>query len=227
MSNHCVPGTPLRARPSIATVALWLAATSFAGHAMAASTEDFGYACRSLAGLSSTPLIDYNDPTMKSRLEIVESYHFNSDVRSLRKGESSTVPGDLDFVLRNVPNHYDALAAMGRWQVMNGPPRSTDGGAEPAPCYFQRAIEYRPTDPRLHLVYGVYLHQSKRLSDAERQYQKAESMGGGDAELYYNMGLLMVDMGNIPRAKEYAEKAYALGYPLPGLRNKIRAHSAN
>ena len=183
--------------------------------------------CRPLAALESNQLIDYNDPAMAPRLKIVEDYHFNSDVRALRKGQSSSIAADLDFVLRAVPNHYDALALMGRYQVMNGPPRSGDGGAENAECYFQRAIEFRPSDARLHLVYGVYLHQAKRLEEAEREYTQAESLGGGDAELYYNMGLLMVDRGNIARAKEYAAKAYGLGYPLPGLKNKIQKYSPN
>jgi Flp pilus assembly protein TadD len=167
-------------------------------------------------------LIDYNDPAMAARLQIVEAYHFNSDVRSLRKGQSSTVAGDLDFVLRAVPNHYPALAAMGRWQATNGAPKAADGHAEPAQCYFERAIRFRPTDAQLRVAYGVFLHQTRQLDAAQREYEAAEAMGGGGAELYYNMGLLLLDRGDIERAQQYADKAYELGYPLPGLKNKLK-----
>lgn len=184
-------------------------------------------ACRPLTGLTNSPLIDYNDPAMKARLQIVEDYHFDADVRALRKGQSGSIASDLDFVLRNVPNHYDALALMGRWQTQNGQPRSSDGAAERAECYFLRAIEFRPTDARLHLIHAIFLHQSKRYADAEREYLQTESMGGGDAELYYNLGLLMLDQGNVARAREYASKAYGMGYPLPGLRNRLRQQGSN
>jgi Flp pilus assembly protein TadD len=226
MSNRNLPG-PASSWCASTAVLLLLATATPGRTGTAQASEDMASACRSLVAITSTPLIDYNDPTMKSRLQIVEEYHFNSDVRSLRKGESSTVAGDLDFVLRNVPNHYDALALMGRWQVQNGPPRSADNGAERAECYYQRAIEFRSTDARLHLIYGIYLHQSKRLADAEREYHRAETMGGDDAELYYNLGLLMIDMGDLTRARGYADKAYQMGYPLPGLRNKLRQQSSH
>ena len=189
--------------------------------ALAATTGAAPIACRSLDQLGATHMFDYNDSAYASNLKLVESYHFNSGVRSLSKGQSSTVPGDLDFVLRAVPNHYEALSAMGRWQLLNGSPRSGTVRYEPADCYFQRASAFRPSDPRVHLVYGIYLHQAKRLLEAGQQYTQAEAMGWDDAELYYNFGLLLVDTGDIPRARRYAEKAYALGYPLPGLKNKL------
>lgn len=225
MSNPITTVTSRRLLKLLASILALQAAAVLPGTATASASEPV-VPCLPLQATATETLIDYNDPTMAGRLKIVEDYHFNSDVRSLRKGQSGTVAGDLDFVLRAVPNHYEALSAMGRWQALNGPPKTSDGAAERAGCYMARAIEFRPTDARLHLIYGVYLHQTKRLADAEQQYLKAESIGGGDAEVYYNLGLLMVDMGNLKRAQQYADKAYAMGYPLPGLRNKLRRASS-
>jgi len=37
-----------------------------------------------------------------------------------------------------------------------------------------------------------------------------------------NMGLLYFDLKNYKLAQDYAQKACQLGYPLPGLRNKLK-----
>lgn len=40
------------------------------------------------------------------------------------------------------------------------------------------------------------------------------------------MGLLYVDLGNLEKAREYAERAQTLGYPLSGLQRKIAQWSS-
>jgi tetratricopeptide (TPR) repeat protein len=42
------------------------------------------------------------------------------------------------------------------------------------------------------------------------------------AEIKYNMGLLQIDVGQIDAAVESAKKAYELGFPLPGLKNRLQ-----
>src|SRR5690606_27542173 len=49
-----------------------------------------------------------------------------------------------------------------------------------------------------------------------------EAVGGRSAEINYNLGLICVELGDIEAAVEYAEAAYALGYPLEGLRTKLK-----
>jgi TPR repeat protein len=46
-------------------------------------------------------------------------------------------------------------------------------------------------------------------------------LGLNSPELYYNLGLLYLDMKDLRQAKEYADKAYGEGYPLPGLKNRL------
>ncbi len=164
---------------------------------------------------------DYNDPAQAVRLHTVEVNHLNSDVLRLKKGETATnLARDLAFALRQFPNHPAALNAMGEWQLKHG---GTDDPEQvwTAECYFQRAIAFRPNDPVVHVVYAIYLHKARRLQDAERAYQSAEESGATGADYFYNRGLLEVDLGNLDKAGEYAQKAYAQGFPLPGLRDKL------
>jgi len=45
---------------------------------------------------------------------------------------------------------------------------------------------------------------------------------GRSAEIQYNLGLVLLELGDIEEAQIAARKAYELGYPLPGLRNKLK-----
>jgi tetratricopeptide (TPR) repeat protein len=54
-------------------------------------------------------------------------------------------------------------------------------------------------------------------------YKQAISKGDVPVELYYNMGLLLVEMNRSKEALAYARKAYARGYPLRGLAKKLQA----
>jgi len=165
---------------------------------------------------------DYNDPAQQVRLHTVETNHLNSDVLHLKRGQTATnLSKDLAFALRQFPNHPAALSAMAEWQLKNRIPDDPVENVWTADCYFQRAIAFRPNDPVVHLIYGIYLHKAHRLQEAERAYQSAEESGAGGADYFYNRGLLEVDLGNLDKAEECAQKAYAMGLPLPGLRDKL------
>jgi Tfp pilus assembly protein PilF len=158
----------------------------------------------------------------------VERNHFTKPVATLQHGQTAPLPRDIAFVLRYFPNHYLALNAMGRWQLMNK--LDITDGENPvwtADCYFKRAIDFRPGDYKLHLLYAIYLHGAKRKEEAWQEYALAEENGADGAEFYYNRGLLGVDMGKLDQAQEDADRAYSMGAPLPGLRDKLaRAQKA-
>ena len=65
------------------------------------------------------------------------------------------------------------------------------------------------------------LSQARNFDKAAAAYSHAEGLGLDSAELYYNRGLLELQRDNLDDAATYAAKAYAGGYPLPGLRNKL------
>jgi Tfp pilus assembly protein PilF len=169
--------------------------------------------------------LDYADqaPEVRSRIRTVENHHFNANVESLKQGQTTSLPVDIEFLLRYVPNHYRGLAAYSKWELQN--PRMALGRPRSAECYYKRAINFRPEDPRLHFLLGTFLHKAGRLAEARVEYDRAETMGLASSELYYNRGLLELDAGDLDRARSYADRAYSLGYPFPGLRNRIQAQS--
>ncbi len=166
---------------------------------------------------------DYRDPTARAaKLPVVEDYHFTPDVESLRKGSTSYLAmGDIDYTLRAFPNHPRALASMARWALMGGTFPNPD--IPSAECYFERAIAFAPDDPAVRVIYGGYLYRRHKPKEALQQYETALRIAPQSPEINYDAGLLYVDLGDLPRAKQCAKIAYDAGYPLPGLRMKIAA----
>jgi len=95
--------------------------------------------------------------------------------------------------------------------------------------YFRKAIEYRPTpelrpvDATARLLYAIYLHKQKKYKGAQEQYKSALSIAPNNSEIHYNYGLLLVATKSYDTALEHAKTAYKLGFPLPGLKNKLVA----
>lgn len=178
---------------------------------------------------------DYANPEhYKNNLPVVETHHFTAEVESLIRAKSGYIGGvwgDLDYTLRAFPNHHRALYAFVRYEIREREkakakgetyqPPSSDDFPKTAECYFDRAIRWRPNDPDVRLVYGIHLQLTGHLDKALQQYQLSEKLRPNSADLNYNMGLLYFDMKKYDLAKQYARKAYQLGYPLPGLRKKL------
>jgi tetratricopeptide (TPR) repeat protein len=171
---------------------------------------------------------DYTNPEhVQDKLPIVEKNHFTPDVELLRRGKSSEfIVQDLAYTIRAFPNHHRALNSMARlWEqyIQKGqiPP-----GANPnqTPEYwFERARQFAPHDGVVPLLYGIHLHRLGKLDEALVRYKESEKLLPDSAEVHYNLGLLYVAKKEYGLAKRHARKAYELGYPLPGLRNKLIA----
>ncbi len=198
---------------------LLLAAVSLAGHAVAqdaAATLECGDPFANGVGP-----YDYTNALDRAQhIGGIERHHFNADVQALRGGQTSAyIMTDLDYMLRAVPNHHQALAALARYAPQRLPQEADFMATE---CYFVRAVVFRPDDPVVRAAYGVYLTQVGRLADAEKQYLEATRLDDSYAEAHYNLGLLYVERGDIERARLHADRAYALGFPLPGLQRKLQ-----
>lgn len=177
---------------------------------------------------------DYtNVDDYKNRLPIVESYHFTLEVESLIRGKSGALWAELDYTLRAFPNHHRALYAMLRYDIRERqksqqinrpyqPPVSERGFPVTAACYFDRALRWRPNDPNVHLIYGIYLQRTGKLDQALERYKISEKLQPNSADLQYNLGLAYFQKKDYMLAKQHARRAYQLGYPLPGLRNQLK-----
>ena len=164
--------------------------------------------------------LDYHAPRDQLRIKQIESNHFDRNVEALVKAKTGSLGGDIDFLLRYVPNHPRALNSLVRLSLRDKSPQPS-GVSLPVECYFVRGLEFRPDDAVLSTLYGTYLARVGRQAEALRQFEVAEKLTPDDSILLYNMGLVLVDLGDYPRASSYAEKAYAAGVDLPGLREKL------
>ncbi|WP_350283102.1 tetratricopeptide repeat protein [Nitrosomonas sp.] len=164
---------------------------------------------------------DYMDRFSHQKdLNIVETYHFTSNVEDLISGQSGSLGSDLNYTLRAWPNHHRALASLVKYSIRE---KSTHirGLKWPIECYFDRAIRMNKEDAQVRSIYSAFLSHRGRNKEALAQLEVAADLEPDNATVLYNLGLLYFKQKNYEKASHYAEKAYALNYPLPGLRNKL------
>jgi tetratricopeptide (TPR) repeat protein len=166
---------------------------------------------------------DYTSQADRNQyLHVVEKAHFTSNVRNLIRGSSGSRLGpDLSYTIDHFPNHHEALDASSRLSLKTKTPRpfglrcSVEG-------FFERAIEFKPDDGRLRMVYGMHFHRFNKLNKAIEQFELADKLSPGDSNLAYNLGLIYFDLKQYDKAMTFAEKAYTDNFPLDGLKRKLK-----
>ncbi len=151
---------------------------------------------------------------------LVEGAHFTPPVETLRRGATGTLGGDIDYTLRAFPNHPRALYAMTRLAERTKTTKPP-GAHYPVECYYDRAIRFQPNDAVVRALYGVFLIRQRRNDEARVQLKAAEELGSDDAQVVYNLGLSYFDLGEFDRSLAFAKRAYSMGIPFPGLREKL------
>lgn len=171
---------------------------------------------------------DYTNPIhFRERLPIVENRHFTNQVETLKEGSTADLPGgDLDYTLRTFPNHHRALYSMARYSLQYSSHRIPPGANYRGYCYFVRAIRFKPEDPTVRVIFGVYLSRQKKYSEAIEQTKAAISLEPNSAEAHYNLGLLYEMTDDLEKSVQHARIAYDFGYPLEGLKKKLRRRGA-
>ena len=178
---------------------------------------------------------DYSDPfshsegsagggSSWSRVYLVEIAHFQPSVERLQSAKTGTIMTSIDYTLGVFPNHHRALWTLIRYDKRLGgklPNNFPSHYPITVECYFDRAFQFKPRDPKVHQLYGSYFHLNHNYKKALKYYLKAEKLSDNDSQLIYNIGLLYYDMENYAKAKEYAEKAIKLGFRVKGLKNKL------
>ncbi|MDD2667238.1 MULTISPECIES: hypothetical protein [Zoogloea] len=163
----------------------------------------------------------YDYRTDLSKLNIVEIAHFTSDVENLRKGVQSVRPGpDLNYTLRAFPNHHRALMSIVRLGARDKSDKPATGYT--VECFLMRAEAFRPDDPMVKLIYGIHLLNQGKSKLALVKLDDARELPLESPNFFYNLGLAYFSAGHYDRALTSAHKAYALGFPLPGLRDKLK-----
>jgi len=160
--------------------------------------------------------------TDKSKLEIVEEYHFTPAVEALIRGNTSSTPGgDLSYTLGTFPNHHRALLAMVRYGEKMKSPQPPEARYS-VDCYFVRALRFRPDDSIVRMIYATYLSKSGRAPQAIQQLEQATASAGDNAFSHYNIGLIYFDLKDYDRALHQAHKAIELGFRQTALRDQLQ-----
>ncbi|MDX2367658.1 MAG: tetratricopeptide repeat protein [Colwellia sp.] len=162
---------------------------------------------------------DYTNPIhVKDKLPRVEQFHFTRNVEFLIQGESGPISADIFYTLTKFPNHHRALYSMMKYSQQN---KLNYNKMFTMECFFKRAIYFKPNDPMVYLLMGIYHHKKKEYSNAEKKYLYALKLQPKNAEINYNLGLLYFDELKLEKSKKHAILAYQNGYPLTGLKNKL------
>ena len=207
----------MKRRLRVTTVVVWLAPWLFTPVVAVAQVE---LACPDVRPGQFGPF-DYQQQTKYAKeLAVVERVHFPPQVENLAHGSSGTLAADLNYTITAFPNHHRALESISRYSIklnrifIPGMNCSVDG-------FFERAARFTPKDAAVRLIYGIHLYRWKKYGRAEEEFHKAEALAPDDANIAYNLGLLYVEMKQWDKAMSYAQKAYAKGYSLPGLKNLL------
>lgn len=155
-------------------------------------------------------------------LKVVEDFHFNPRVEALISGQSSTIAGDLDYVLRAFPNHHRALVSMMRLGARTKGVRP-QGAQFEVECYFKRAVLFRPDDAVARMIYAQHLTANGRKPEAAAQLDRVVTSSPDSAITQHNAGLLFLEMGDADKALAQAHRAAALGLHEHALKRQLQA----
>lgn len=214
MTTRRAPAFAAYALPLAAVLALQLPPAAAAAHA--AGAGDCGTYVRGHPGG------DYTDPEDRLGLEVVESYHFSKKVENLVHGMSGSLGADIGYTLEHFPNHHRALAALAKLGLRDKR-RQPLGAKYSIDCFFDRAIRFTPKDATVRMVYGSYLQAAGLAEPAMEQLSEAAKLEPDHPTINYNLGLMYVKKKDYDKARLHAQKAYEMGFPLPGLKNQLVA----
>ena len=151
---------------------------------------------------------------------IVEGAHFTSDVENGIKGSTSWIGGDLSYTLIVIPNHHRALTTLTKLAVKRKEAEIFNM-RYPVECYFDRAVRFAPDDGSAWTAYGTYLYAVNRPEQAFGMFRQAALVEPDNPTINYNLGLAYAKKKDYVHALTHANKAYAQGFPLMGLKNML------
>ena len=159
---------------------------------------------------------DYYAAIATGRHKAVEQYHLGPCEQNLNARNFRKAVAECDFILRIFPNHPRALLltirACEQW-------RSPDCRLEQL---FERAIAINPNASATFVLNGIYLHGARQYERARQSYERALALDVDSTNAHYNLGLTCIELKDYACANEHAQRAYALGSTLPGLRDRLQ-----
>ena len=97
------------------------------------------------------------------------------------------------------------------------------GNDDRAVEYLQHAVELLPENPATYVSLGLLYRSMGDLQKSRDVFVRgSKATGESSPELNYDFALLLLQLKEFPLAVHHARLAYSLGFPLPGLKNKLK-----
>jgi len=157
-------------------------------------------------------------------------HHYCAGLTWLSRARTEQNPKVKQFYLRNAGG--EAFFTYSRLQA-DSPIRTTvlltlgqinleAGDSNRAVELFQEAIRLQPQEASAYSAMAMAQRRLGRLDLAKQYLQQGNTaVEGESAEIHYNLGLILLELGDTDGAVEQATLAYSDGYPLPGLMHKL------
>jgi tetratricopeptide (TPR) repeat protein len=126
---------------------------------------------------------------------------------------------DFNYILVRWPNHPQALRGMFEAATLLKRPQLVEKYAQPA-------IDVAPDAAPTYVIIAAHLMRNGNPKAAEPLLLKAIELDPNSINANYNLGLLYMQTKRPELANQYAQKAYAMGHPFPGLRKQLEAAGA-
>lgn len=158
---------------------------------------------------------DYYKGAGTELLRNVEGYHLDLARDKLRARQYESGYGDVMFMLRYYPNHPQALMLLIDYCEV------WKGAQCDVPQALDNAIAINPRASTTFVVQGIYLFRAKKLPASIAAFEQALKLDPDSLNGHYNIGLAYLEAKQYDLANQHAQRAYQLGAPLPGLRDKL------
>lgn len=176
------------------------------------------------AGAQVRSATDYyfsrSDASLLQVLGNVEAAHMEGCGEGIRTTRYAAALADCEFILRYFPNHPRVLLTVSELCLAWKSPRCNPDS------YFEQAIAINPDVAVTYTTKGIYLLRANRVKDAVAALERAATMDPNSVNAQYNLGLAYVEAKDYERANRHAQRAYQLGAPLPGLRDRLKRAGA-
>ena len=146
----------------------------------------------------------------------VHSYHLQPGIEKMFRGQYQEAYQEFIFILVGFPNSPQALNMISelcanKWK---SPKCEVDS-------VFNKAVARNPTIAETHVIYGIHLLRLGKSAEAVEKLNEALKLQPNSLNAHYNLGLAYFGLKQYELANRHAQASYALGAPLPGLRDKL------
>lgn len=160
------------------------------------------------------------DPEKQRLIQSAEYHHLGKGIQFMGKGAHEQARAEFEYVLNISANHP---AALFHYVSLTVDKLKRPSLAEER---IERALDLNPNAGSTYVAAGYFYQKTGRIREALTMYNRGVELQPASMTGWYNLGLAYLEVRDLENANAAAQKAYALGHPLPGLRKRLEALGA-